>query len=122
MDSLLLVNFKEDCMVEGLGFNLDKGSYMAHTAVKGRWQMQFDKNTKTLTVLQSPVELSGNNFHISAAFHFKDSSYFELHAFTNKILYKDARALLTDRIQTKLKFIDITSPVEVDAKLTGPLA
>jgi len=121
-DSLLLIGFKEECLVEGLGFNLDKGAYMGHSTVKGKWQMQFDKNTKTLTVLQSPVQINDNNFHISAAFHFKDTAYFDLHAFTDKILYKDARALLTDRIQTKLKFIDITSPVEVDAKLTGPLA
>lgn len=121
-DSLLLIGFKEECLVEGLGFNLDKGAYVEHTTIKAKWQIQFDKNAKTLTVLQSPVVINDNNFHISAEFHFKDSSWFKLHAFADNILYKDARALLTQRIQGKLKFIDITSPIQVDARLTGPLA
>jgi len=121
-DSVLIISFKEDCMLDGLGFNLAKGVYLGHSAIKGKWQMEFDKSAKVLTVEQSPVEINGNDFKIAASFHFnKDSSYFTLHAITDKILYKDARALLTEKIQNKLKFIDVTSPMQIDAKLTGPL-
>lgn len=122
-DSLLLIAFNEDCLLDGLGFNLDKGVYMGRTTVKGKWQMQFDKAAKVLTIQESPAKINGDDFRIAAAFHFGgDSSYFTLHAKTEKILFKDARALLTEKIQTKLKFVDVATPMQVDAKLTGALA
>lgn len=122
-DSVLVIAFNEECLVEGLGFNLDKGVYVGNTAIKGKWQMQFYKSAKVLMINESPAEINGNDFRIAAEFHFGgDSSYFKLHAKTEKILFKDARALLTEKIQTKLKFVDVATPMQVDAKLTGALA
>lgn len=122
-DSLLLIDFTEDCKLEGLGFRLDKGMYLGNSTIKGRWKMQFDKSAKVLTASKSDVNISGNDFTINAAFHFgKDTSYFMVHAHTTSILFRDARAILTQKIQSKLKFIDVATPLEVDANLTGPLA
>lgn len=122
-DSLLLIDFKEDCTLEGLGFKLDKGVYLGYSTIKGRWQMQFDKSAKVLTINQSTVNISGNDFNINAGFHFgKDTSYFMVHAHTANILFRDARAILTQKIQSKLKFIDVVTPMEIDANLTGPLS
>jgi len=122
-DSVLLIGLNEDCLLDGLGFNLDKGVYVGHTVVKGKWQLQFDKSAKVLMISESPAKINGDDFRIAAEFHFGgDSSYFKLHAKTEKILFKDARALLTEKIQAKLKFVDVATPMQVDAKLTGALA
>ncbi len=121
-DSLLLITLNEECLLDGLGFNLEKGVYVENSTIKAKWQMQFDKSAKTLIIQQSPAVINNNDFKISAEFHFGgDSAWFLVHAITDKILYKDAKALLTQKIRSKLTLIDVTMPIEVDAKLVGSL-
>lgn len=121
-DSLLQITLKEDCLIGGLGFNLDKGVYLQNATVRAKWQMQFNKTAKVLTIQPSAARINDNDFKIAGEFHFdKDSAYFKLHAVAGNILYRDARMLLTQKIQSKLTLIDVTTPMAVDASLTGKL-
>jgi hypothetical protein len=120
-DSILHIVFEEDCLINGLGFNLEKGEYLENTTVKARWQLRFDKGNKTLEVAKSRAEINNTPFSISAMFNFNKPGRFELHAAADKILYKDARAILTKKIQRTLGFVDVLEPINVNASLIGSL-
>ncbi|HVX51071.1 MAG TPA: AsmA family protein [Chitinophagaceae bacterium] len=121
-DSLLNINLREDGRIGGLGFNIDRGAYLEKTNVKGRWKLQFNKTAKILMIRESGASINNADFKISGNFNFNPaSSHFSLHAVSGNLLYKEAKALLMQRTQEKIAFIDVTTPMAVDASIEGRL-
>ena len=120
-DSSLIISADEDCLIKGLGFKLEKGSYLENTTVKAKWQLKFNTVSKILDIKESNALINNNNFRISANFNFNDTGSFTLRASADKILFKDAVAILTKKIQSKLTFASIEKPLSVEALLIGKL-
>ncbi|GGH81770.1 hypothetical protein HNQ91_005635 [Filimonas zeae] len=122
-DSLVLLDVRENVVVKGLGFNLEKGSYLADKPLSGRWKMTYNVAQKTLSFPQTDVKIDGHPFMLKGEFVFGDSSSarFALDINTRKIAYQKAASLLTQHIQQKLGIVGLDRPLHLTARLEGSL-
>lgn len=122
-DSLVLLDMRENIIVKGLGFNLEKGSYLTNKPLSGRWKMTYHTGNKTLSFPQTEVKIDGHPFVLKGEFVFGDSSSarFALDVNTRKITYQQAARLLTEHIQQKLGIVNLERPMHLIARLEGSL-
>lgn len=122
-DSLVLIDMRENIEVKGLGFNLEKGSYLANKPLSGRWKLTYNILHKTLSFPQTDVKIDGHPFGLKGEFVFGDSNTarFALDITTRKVAYKKAASLLTARIQQKLGLVNLEHPINLTARLEGSL-
>ncbi len=122
-DSLWDITMNEKIFVNGLGFNVPKGSYLANQPVEAaNWKLEFNTVSKDLVFSKSHTEINHQSYILSGKFHFKDSSFFQLHARTENIPLAQARQILTEKINRKLSLMDLKRPVNIQAEIHGPLA
>lgn len=121
-DSFYTLNITMQTLVHGIGFNLEKGSYLKEKTVDGRFKVQFQaghklwfENTK-LTIDRHPLVFDG-------AFNFETPiPFYTLHIETNKIPYAKAKSLLTESLQGKLAPFVIQQTVNTEATISGRMA
>ncbi|MEP7317095.1 MAG: AsmA family protein [Panacibacter sp.] len=123
-DSLLYIKMDEECFVKGLGFNLRKGSYLQNQVVEAKnWNLILNPVTQDLTFGKTDISINRHPYSLEGGFHFKDSSWFQLHVVTKDVGYMQAGEILTERIRQKLSLMGLTKPLNIlEADVSGPLA
>ncbi len=122
-DSLLLVKLDEKSFVNGLGFNIKKGNYLAGQTVEAKnWHIKINTLTQDISFERTNIKINRHPFDLQGRFHLKDSAWFHLHAVTKDVSYRLAAAILTDTIQKKLNLAGLASPFDVEADISGVMA
>ena len=108
-----------DLAVNDMAFNLKKGSYAKDKPVTGEFRMRFDTLQRVLSLNKARLRIGGNPFIINASFHFDSTRAFKLQLTANKIPFKNANALMSQHISSKLDTIDFKKPIDLQAEITG---
>ncbi len=113
----------EDILVNGLGFKLSKGAYLANCRLQAKqWELQFKLTNKELTFDKSKIKINEQPYTLSGKFHFADSAYFHLDAVAQDVPFAEAVKIITERIRQKMRFAHLQDNVNVHASLSGPLS
>src|SRR5688500_856085 len=108
-----------DAFMHGIGFNLERGSYLKEKPVRGKFILAYHPGEKIsfddilLDIDMHPYSLTGDIFLD------KDTTNYELHIITKKLMYQQGVSLLTESLQGKLDSITIDKPIDVETKVSG---
>ena len=79
-DSVTTVSLRENALVKGLGFNLEKGYFLKDKPVIADWKLTFNRNQKHLSFDATAVKIGATDFVLNGDFFVKDtaSAHFRL--------------------------------------------
>lgn len=121
-DSVYTIKMNEESLIRGLGFNLDRGTYLdSQTVTSNKWILKYNGTSHDLSFGKTNINVNGFRYTINGHFHFKDSAHFQLHVSTDNVPYKKILDLLTVRIRNRLNDLGIEGSMNADADLSGPL-
>jgi hypothetical protein len=118
-DSLFDMQIEMNAFVHSIGFNMDKGSYLAEKALDGEFAVRYEPNHQVsfqdieLDIDEHPFKLSGN-FYLHT-----EPTLYELWIRAEDVQYKKASGLLTRALREKVNAYDIVQPFDVEATITG---
>lgn len=114
------INIHADILVNGLGFNTEKGSYLRDKKLEGGFQLRYDKSTRDLMVDRVRLDLDDHPFFFDGKFHIdKVMPVFNLSISTKQIDFSRAAALMTDSAAKKMLGYSFSRPVDLDVNLSG---
>lgn len=105
--------------INGLGFNLDKGSYAKGKTIRGDFTLRFDTLQRVLTAKDARLKIGGQPFLLNAGFHFDESRAFSLDLRTSRAPFRAVAEMLSGHIRKKLDSIDFARPVTLAAIIKG---
>jgi len=121
-DSIYTIKMSEEAYIRGLGFNLDRGSYLdSQTVTSSKWVLKYNGASHDLSFGKTNITVNDFRYTVNGNFRFNDSANFHLHVSTNNVPYKKILQLLTVRIRDKLNDLGIEGPMNADADLSGDL-
>lgn len=107
-------------LVKDMSFNTGKGSFIKNKRLVAGLNMEYDKDKDQLTIPQQNIKIGSENIGIGGHFAFATKPItFLLNITASKILFKNARPLLTQSIAAKLNTIDFLKPVDIAASIAG---
>lgn len=121
-DSTVLLDIDIRSLVHGIGFNLEKGSYLKEKTLDGNLLLTYFPHQKTeltdvrLNIQEHPFVLQG------AIFFDTDTMTYALGIHTQQIMLPDAVSLLTEAIQQHFDSISLSTPFDVEATVAGQMA
>lgn len=122
-DSIISVRMDDDFLIHGLGFNLEKGSFLANKNLSAkRWSLSINTAAGEVSFKDEKIKIDDQLYNITAKFHLKGEGWFQLHVTADQLKYEKAAALLTKNIESKLRHVAFSGPLKVKAALNGSLA
>jgi len=107
-------------LVKSFAFNTAKGSYLRNKELVLNIGVDFNENKRTLYIPQQKIKIDRDVFFIGGLFDFGQvPGAFNLEISSDGILFKNAAALLSPNISSKLAAIDLKKPVDVTATING---
>ncbi len=108
--------------VKQFNFNTEKGSFLQNKRLKSDLSISYDKITKTLTIPEQELEIDEDEILLGGRFIFPTTPpTFELNIKANNIAYKNATALLSPNISSKINTLDFEDPIDLQAVLKGSM-
>ena len=120
-DTLIIANTVFDACVEGLGFNLDKGSFLEDTPANGHLNLHFDRQRSTIEIPQFPLQLKDQVFLTEACLDVGQEGVFFLSLFNNQTDFQATKGLLTKYLQNKLARFQIFELIATATSLQGEI-
>lgn len=118
----LVMDTRLNMLVKSLSFNLPKGTFMKNAGFSGVFELHYGKKSQVLRFANIPVKLSGHPFNLTGTFDLGEKNPgFTLKVKTEKVLYNNIKKLLPSRIDTSLSIVSVSSPINAEADLYGPL-
>lgn len=122
-NAIWYISAPADLHIQQLGFKLSKGSFLNNTDLKGNLELEFDPNSKDLTIKEKQVKVNGSNVIFGGVFHFADQpTSFSLKINAPSIDYQKAVVLMNKHIQSKLEVVDVKKPLNVYTTIDGRFA
>lgn len=121
-DSTVLLDIDIRSLVHGIGFNLEKGSYLKEKTMQGNItltyypQLKMELTDVHLNIQKHPFELQG------AIYFDTDTLTYALGIRTQQIGLQNATTLLTSSIQQHFDSISLSTPFDVEATVAGQMA
>jgi len=121
-DSTLLLDITIRSLVHGIGFNLEKGSYLKEKTLEGNLLLTYFPHQK-MELTNVNLNIQKHPFALKGTIYFdRDTMTYALGIRTKQILYPDAVSLLTSAIQQQFDSISLSSPFDVEASVSGRMA
>ncbi len=121
-DSSITLRTSNNILIHSLAFNTDVGSYVAETLLEGDINLRFNKSRRQLNFEDIDISLKGQPYKLTGTFNFTEAPTFALKVTAKKVLYNEAKSLLTPKIQAALTLVNVEKPIpEVVADISGPL-
>ena len=118
----LLMDTKADFIVKSLAFNVPRGTFLKEAIFAGNFEMQYGKKSQLLIFKNIEVELAGHAYNLTGSFDLGDKNPgFTLKINTKNVLYDDVKKLLPHRIDSSLSQVSVSSPINAETSLYGPL-
>jgi hypothetical protein len=121
-DSLWEIKMDEKCLVKGLGFNLEKGSYVNDQTIEAVWKIHLNTKNISFSFDKTTASFNDHPFILDGAFFLKDSSHFFLNVTTDQLPYQQAVQLVPQNIQRTLNLFKLSQPLDVSGSIKGPMA
>ncbi len=118
-DTVIMAQTAISACVEGLGFNLDKGSFIEDTPVNGLLTLHYDRQRSTIEIPQFPLQLKDQLFLTEACLDIGPSRVFFLSLFNEQTDFQAAKTLLTEYLQDKLARFQIFHPIATATYIRG---
>ncbi len=119
---LLSLKVYINATVNGLGFNMEKGSYIKGKKIEGDFKVRL-VDRKQLELDHVKLKVNGHPYIFNGAFHIgQPQPHFELDITAHKVPYKEIVGIFTQTAQPKLDKFDISEPVAIHALISGPMA
>ncbi|MEO6404882.1 MAG: AsmA-like C-terminal region-containing protein [Ferruginibacter sp.] len=118
------INFTTEAnlLVEGLGFNTSRGSYLTHKSLEGNFNFVYNLTLQKIIFDNVKLKLEQQPFNISASFDTKPlDPQFELKLNTTNADYDLIKTLLPGNIQRSLSIVSLEKYISADANISGPL-
>lgn len=121
-DSTVLLDIQINSLVHGIGFNLEKGSYLKEKTLQGNLLLTYFPHQK-LELTKVNLNIQQQPYILHGAFYLdQDTTSYALGIYTKQIFYKDAASVLTASIQQHLDSISLSLPFDVEATIAGKMA
>ena len=109
-------------LVHGIGFNLEKGSYLKEKTLEGKMTFAYFPKDKIL-IDEVNIKIQHHPFVLSGSIFLNtDTMSYDFRIATSTIPYQDAVSLMTQSIQENVKMIGIAGPIDVEATIAGKMA
>lgn len=119
-DASLKARIHTEALIKQFCFNTTRGSFLKNKTIKGTLIAEYDKVTKVLSLPVQGIHIDDNPVKLNGKFNFSvQPAVFNLSFSTDKIKLKDATALLTKPISSKISMVDLEKPLSVKAVLIG---
>ncbi len=118
----LVMDTRLNMLVKSLAFNLPKGTFLKNAGFSGRFKIHYGKKSQVLRFANIQVKLSGHPFNLTGTFDLGEKNPgFTLKVKTENVLYNNIKKLLPNRIDSSLSIVSVSSPIDAEADLYGPL-
>lgn len=115
----LKINVNLDCKVQRMVFNPEKGPYLEGKSVVGKFQIEFNRDSKILQFEKIKLAVDKQPFVFTGKFYLAEvPTPFLLSWETNKLPFRKAASFLATNIRLKLDPYDISETI---THLTGSL-
>ena len=109
-----------DTDVNSMAFSTSKGSFALKKNVSGEIDTNYDESTGIVTVAPAKLKIGSDDFVVSAAFgSLKNPEYFGINIRAKEILWRNASALLSPNISSRLNLFELDEPIKVGCDITG---
>lgn len=109
-----------DTKINNMDFSIKHGSFAKGKYVKGEIKAIYSKNNNEIVVNADRLKIGDTYFKVNAELGVsKENSKFGIHLNSNSIFWKDAAALVSKNISTKLYKFDFVKPFEVKCDIVG---
>jgi hypothetical protein len=116
------IDLKQESLIEGLGFNLDKGSFLKKQTFKTNIDLRFNKKTEVLSFDETKVYIANHPYFLKGIFRLEETGSFVLDINTTKAPFNNLRNIFAEKTANNIKDIQFEKPIDVTAKLEGSLA
>jgi hypothetical protein len=122
-DRTLFFNVATEITINSFAFNTEKGSFVKGKPLSGRFTVSYNTASKILQTNKATLNIDGHSFVFSGRFFptVKPDPFF-LTIDADGLLFRQATALLTPKLQQKLDQFDIDKPISVHVQLDAGAA
>jgi hypothetical protein len=108
--------------IKSLAFNLGRGSFLKDKTFRGGFEIRYDKKLGQLQFDSINVKLQGIPVNLSGRFDLQGAApQFALRIHVRNAEYEGIKSLLPTRIATSLSMIKLSTQLDADATISGPL-
>jgi hypothetical protein len=107
--------------VMDLIFNTRRGSFLKDKDLRADLDLTYNHEAHQLTIAKQNITIGKDKFNVGGNFNFGPEESFNLEVQARNILLKDAAALLTPNITSKVNNYQLTKPIDVQASIHGKL-
>ncbi|HEX9980783.1 MAG TPA: AsmA-like C-terminal region-containing protein [Flavobacterium sp.] len=111
-----------DTHVHSMAFSTRKGSFIREKPVNGAVDIAYDSEKDAITVKDGHLKIGGEDFIIGAEFRIAESSLYKIRIRNESILWRNASALLSPNISSRLDRFDLEKPISVSCDIVGDFA
>jgi len=108
-----------DASVEQLGFNLEKGSYLKDSEIKGSMNPEIDLQTQKIHIPSFNLSINDQIFKLTADFDTANKSSFLFEIVNEHTRYAPTIKLVSENIQQKLRNYVIDQPFSTHTTISG---
>lgn len=106
-------------LINALGFNTKKGSYINGAMVSGNPEFVLDRKSNTLRMPEFELHIGDENFTTKADFDFTGNTTFEMSFDNEQTHFSTIKKILPDSLSKKLLPYKISDPIETHLNLKG---
>ncbi len=115
-------NMLSDVDIQSFAFNFDVGSFLKGKHLETDIQLLFNKRLKIITIPLQTLELDDLPYRFGGTLTFTDTpAWFDLDIKAVDVPYKEIQEMLTPKISSKLKEINLTTVDSVFVKIIGKM-
>ncbi|MBA3647160.1 MAG: hypothetical protein H0W62_01190 [Chitinophagales bacterium] len=107
---------------EGLGFNLEKGSYLLNKNAVIDLNLDYSSSQKKLIVFSSKLNIENNDYNLMGRYFFNEPAHFQMRISAKDVMLDQALSLITQNTASKLKNYRIEQPLTFAVLVSGKLA
>jgi AsmA-like C-terminal region len=108
----LQIDANLDCRIQRMTFNSEKGPFLEGKTVAGKFQFQFNRDSRVLQFEKIHLSVDGQPFTFTGKFFLAEvPTPFILSWETNNLPFRKAASFLSPNIRSKLDQYDISGPI-----------
>ncbi|WP_442587568.1 AsmA family protein [Pedobacter sp. AW31-3R] len=107
-------------LVRSLAFNTKRGSFIKDKLLEGTMEAVYDGEKETIELKPNILNIGDDPFMLSARFDIgKAPVEFSINVGAEKIMWRNASALLAPNITSRLNMFNLDKPIAVNARIAG---
>ena len=107
--------------INDLTFKKKNGSFAKGMDLNSNLELKYDPDAKNIHLTSDNFSLDKNKFTLDANFGIKGNSKFTIKFYHPAIAFKEASAIVSNNIKSKLEKFDLKKPIEVTCTISGDL-